>query len=66
MGCRLAKGNWSDILPLLEEFADKIYKNQGALTYLYKYSQNEVKSEDDLYPNLFDLNSLEGNIGNAC
>lgn len=37
MGCRLAKGNWNDIRPILEEFAEKIYKEQNAQTFLYKY-----------------------------
>ena len=37
MGCRLAKGFWPDYLNILEKFADKIYVEQKAKTYLYNY-----------------------------
>lgn len=71
MGCRLAGGFWSEVLPILEEFADKIYKEQGAITYLYKYSQTDIIIREELRkinkidPDLFDLNLLKGVIGNA-
>lgn len=70
MGCGLAKGNWNDVLPILEEFAEKINKEQDALTYLYKYSEGEVFLAKELQkinkvdPNLFDVNLLKGIIGN--
>lgn len=35
--CRLAGNIWQNVLPILEEFAEKIYKEQNAQTYLYKY-----------------------------
>lgn len=37
MGCRLAKGNWNHNLAVLEQFAEKIYREQKAQTYLYRY-----------------------------
>lgn len=72
MGCRLAGGDWQSVLPILEEFAEKINKEQGALTYLYKYSEaeafltKELQEINKIDPNLFDVNLLKGVIGNAC
>lgn len=37
IGCKLAGGDWECVLPIIESFAEKIEKEQGALTYLYRY-----------------------------
>ncbi len=46
MGCRLAKGLWSDYLSIIEDFAKRIKETQNAETFLYQYDSTNIKENN--------------------
>lgn len=49
MGCRLAKGNWSDYLFLIEDFAKQIKSEQNAEVILYNYDNKKLSNQESLW-----------------
>lgn len=49
MGCNLAKGNWSDYLSLIEDFAKQIKSEQNAEVILYNYDSKKSSNQESLW-----------------